>query len=81
MAGRPYLLDNLSDPSRHADALGYLFDDIDSRHDLSIATGYVNLGGLYHVAVAVTGDRRVRLLIGAAPTPGLGAQFPTRSLR
>ena len=76
MPGRPYLLDNLSDASRHADALSYLFDDIEESHGLSIATGYVNLGGLHHVAVAVSGDRRARLLIGAAPAPGLGAQFP-----
>ena len=45
-------------------------------HDLSIATGYVNLGGLHHLALAVADDRRVRLLLGAAPDPGLGAQFP-----
>ena len=76
MSGRPYLLDNLNDASRHADALGYLLNDIDAHHGLSMATGYVNLGGLHHAAVAVTGDRRVRLLIGAAPAPGLGAQFP-----
>ena len=76
MPGRPYLLDNLSDAGRHADALGYLLNDIDAHHGLSVATGYVNLGGLHHVAVAITGDRRVRLLIGATPAPGLGAQLP-----
>ena len=76
MAGRPYLIDNLGDDGRHADALGYLLGDIDTKFNLSIATGYVNLGGLHHVAVAVTGDRAVRLLIGATPAPGLGAQFP-----
>ena len=76
MPGRPYLLDNLSDSGRHADALGYLLNDIDSHHGLSVAIGYVNLGGLHHVAVAVTGERQVRLLIGAAPAPGLGAQLP-----
>ena len=76
MAGRPYLLDNLSDPSRHADALKFLLDDINTSHGLSIATGYVNLAGLHHVAVAVAGDRRARLMIGATPAPGLGAQFP-----
>lgn len=77
MAGRPYLLDNLSDDGRHADALAYLLDDISGQHRLSIATGYVNLGGLHHVAVAVGEGRRVRLLIGAVPAAGLGAQFPT----
>ena len=76
MPGRPYLLDNLSDSGRHADALSYLLEDIDAHHGLSVATGYVNLGGLRHVALAVAGDRRVRLLIGATPAPGLGAQLP-----
>lgn len=76
MAGRPYLIDNLSDDGSHADALDYLLGDVDTKFDLSIATGYVNLGGLHHVAVAVTGDRRVRLLIGATPATGLGVQFP-----
>ena len=76
MAGRPHLIDNLSDDGRHAGALDYLLGDFDTKFDLSITTGYVNLGGLHHVAVAVTGDRRLRLLIGAAPAPGLGAQFP-----
>ena len=76
MPGRPYLLDNLSEAGRHADALDYLLDDIDAHHGLSMATGYVNLAGLHHVAVAVVGDRRVRLLIGATPAPGLGVQLP-----
>ena len=76
MAGRPHLLDNLSNSGRHAGALGYLLGDIGTQHGLSIATGYVNLGGLHHVAAAVTGGRGVRLLIGAVPAPGLGAQFP-----
>lgn len=76
MAGRPYLLDNLSDDGRHAEALAYLLDDIESDHGLSIASGYVNLGGLHHVAIAVTGGRRVRLLIGTTPAPGLGAELP-----
>ena len=76
MVGRPYLLDNVGDDGRHADALDFLLSDIDTEFDLAIATGYANLGGLHHVAVAVTGDRRVRLLIGAAPAPGLGAQLP-----
>ena len=76
MPGRPYLLDNLSDDARHADALSYLLDDLDARHGLSIATGYVNLRGLHHVAVATTGERRVRVLLGVAPDPGLGGQMP-----
>ena len=31
--------------TRHGDALAYLIGDVDRRHGLSIATGYVNLGG------------------------------------
>ncbi|MCY3850951.1 MAG: helicase-related protein [Acidimicrobiaceae bacterium] len=76
MAGRPYLLDNLSDGTRHADALTYLLGDVAARHGLSIASGYVNLGGLHHVATTVSDDRKTRLLLGVAPEPGLGHQLP-----
>ena len=76
MPSRPDLLDNLSGSTRHADALTYLLNDISNDYGLSVATGFVNLGGLGHLAVAVDDDRRVRLLIGAAPAPALGAQFP-----
>jgi superfamily II DNA or RNA helicase len=72
---RPYLLDNLEDDSRHGAALAYLMADVDSRHAFSVATGYVDLGGLHHLAEIADG-RRTRLLIGAAPDPGLGAQLP-----
>jgi superfamily II DNA or RNA helicase len=73
---RPYLLDNLGDDTRHAEALSYLLDDLDARHGLSAATGYVNLGGLDHLATAVADSRTVRLLLGAEPAPGLGTQVP-----
>ena len=76
MAGRPSLLDNLQPDSGHGDGLVYLTDDLDDRHDLLVATGYVNLGGLRHVADSVSQDRATRLLIGAAPSAGLGADFP-----
>lgn len=76
MPERPYLLDNMSDGTRHADALSYLVDDFAAHHRLSIATGYVNLGGLHHLATAVVEGRTVRLLLGVAPAPGLGAQVP-----
>ena len=76
MPGRPFLLDNLSEDTQHGVGLQYLIGDISAEHDLSIATGYVNLGGLHHLALAVTDDRGVRLLLGTAPDPGLGAQFP-----
>jgi superfamily II DNA or RNA helicase len=74
--GRPYLLENLSDETTHGAALTYLVGDLPPRHPLAVASGYVNLGGLYHLAVAVQDGRRVRLLLGAAPDPGLGAEFP-----
>lgn len=76
MPGRPYLLDNLNEGSLHADALSYLLNDLAAYHGLSIATGYVNLGGLHHVATAVADERTVRLLLGVAPAPGLGIQVP-----
>lgn len=71
MPGRPYLLDNL-DGNTHRAGLSFLLGDFPEQHDLSIATGYVNLGGLHHIAVTVTDQRGVRLLLGAAPNPGLG---------
>jgi superfamily II DNA or RNA helicase len=75
MRGRPYLLDNQSDDSRHGAALAYFLTDVDSSHALSIATGYIDLGGLHHLASLADG-RPTRLLIGAAPDPGLGATLP-----
>jgi superfamily II DNA or RNA helicase len=72
---RPYLLDNRSADTRHGAALAYLMADFDVRHGLSIATGYVNLAGLHHLATLADG-RSIRLLLGAAPDPGLGAQLP-----
>src|SRR5437879_255963 len=73
--GRPYLVDNLDEDSSHTAALRYLVGDIAPQHALSIATGYVNIGGLREAAATIT-DRGVRLLLGAAPDPGLGAELP-----
>jgi superfamily II DNA or RNA helicase len=75
MDSRPYLLDNRSEDTRHGEALAYLMADVDAKHGLSIATGYVNLAGLHHLATLADG-RPTRLLLGAAPDPGLGAQLP-----
>ena len=72
---RPYLLDNRSADTRHGEALAYLMADVDVRHGFSVATGYVNLAGLHHLATLADG-RPTRLLLGAAPNPGLGAQLP-----
>ncbi len=74
MPARPTLVDNAE--TSHADALAYLIGDHDARYGLSVATGYVNLGGLHHLAICVTNERRVRLLLGAAPGVGLGAGPP-----
>lgn len=76
MPGRPYLLDNLGGETTHGAALNYLVSDLSSSHPLAIATGYVNLGGLHHLAQIVSDGRKTRLLLGAAPDPALGAQFP-----
>ena len=76
MAGRPSLLDNLHADTGHGDGLVYLTEDLDGHHELSVATGYVNLGGLHHLAVSVNEERTTRLLLGAAPNSGLGGEFP-----
>ena len=75
-SGRPSILDNLQPETGHGDGLAYLAGDIRSRHPLSVATGYVNLGGLHHLAVAVEDTRATRLLLGAAPGAGLGTEVP-----
>lgn len=75
MDARPHILDNLADDRRHAEALAFLVSDIDHRHPVAIATGYINLGGL-HLLASVADGRPTRLLIGAQPTPGLGAESP-----
>jgi superfamily II DNA or RNA helicase len=75
MSGRPELVDNLSEETSHAQALRFLVKDLAPTHELSIATGYVNLGGLRELSTTVT-DRGVRLLLGAAPNPGLDADLP-----
>lgn len=77
MPGRPYLIDNRAADTTHAAALSTLFDDVGTRdRPLSVATGYVNLGGLHHLAAAVGEGTQVRLLLGAAPAPGLEADLP-----
>src|SRR4051812_36976854 len=76
MTGRPYLLENLTDDTTHAAALSYLVNDIATTHPLAVATGYVNLAGLHHLAMIVDDGRATRLLLGAAPDPALGADFP-----
>lgn len=75
-SGRPSILDNLQPETGHGDGLAYLAGDIRRRHPLSVATGYVNLGGLHHLAVAVEDTRATRLLLGAAPGAGLGTEVP-----
>lgn len=73
--GRPELLDNeAGGGGRHDEALTFLVGDIPSGHPLAVATGYVNLGGLHHLASLADG-RPVRLLIGAEPGPALGADL------
>lgn len=74
---RPDVLDNLQ--RSHADGLAFLVGDHPAQHGLSIATGYVNLGGLHHLTVVVDEGRAVRLLIGALPEQGLGERPPLLS--
>jgi len=76
MPQRPHILDNLAPERRHADGLAYLIGDLPGR-PLSVATGYTDLGGLHLLASTLAADERpVRLLLGALPDPGLGAQLP-----
>lgn len=71
---RPDVVDNLE--RKHAEALEFLIGDLEGR-PLSIATGYVDLGGLHELAKALDGDEReIRVLLGAIPQQGLGAELP-----
>ena len=72
-SGRPTLLDN-RDEGAHGTGLAALAADPPKDAPVSVATGYVNLGGLATLA-AVTGPpvRSVRLLLGVAPPPGGGS--------
>lgn len=76
MTERPHILDNLSPETEHGAGLRYLLDRYEGE-PVSITTGYVNLDGLHHLAVAVSDGRTLRLLLGAEPDPALGAQLPT----
>lgn len=76
MPERPSLLDNRGAETSHGEGLAFLAGDHSSDFGLSVATGYVNLGGLRHLAAVVSANRRTRLLLGAAPGAGLGEQLP-----
>lgn len=76
MPERPQLVENQSSTTTHAAALSYLVSDLDARFAVAVATGYINLGGLHHLAATVQDGRQVRLLLGAVPGPGLGADLP-----
>ncbi len=76
MPGRPSLLDNRRRETEHGEGLAFLSEDLSESHGLSVATGYVNLGGLRHLACRVSANRCTRLLLGAAPGAGLGRELP-----
>jgi superfamily II DNA or RNA helicase len=76
---RPDLLDNLSADTRHGAALAWLDADCPPEWPLAVATGYVNLDGLHHLATTTQPERPVRLMLGALPEPGLGAPLPSLS--
>lgn len=73
---KPDLVANLTADGTHGAALEYLIGDESPEHPCSVATGYVDLGGLAHLAAVVTDGRGTRLMIGAAPDPGLGVELP-----
>ena len=74
LTSRPYLVEN--EQVAHAEALAYLLQDTAEQHPLCVATGYVNLAGLRVLATATSDGRATRLLLGAAPSPGLDAELP-----
>ncbi len=76
MPERPSLLDNRTPGTKHGEGLAYLAGDERTDYGLSVATGYVNLGGLRHLAAVVSANRRTRLLLGAAPEASLGRELP-----
>lgn len=73
---RPSVVDNQG--THHGEALRYLLIDTPAKHPLAVGTGYVTLDGLHLLAETVNNDRSVRLLLGAAPRPGLDAALPTQ---
>ncbi len=75
MNSRPHVLDNMEADRDHAEALTFLIGDVPAQHPLAVATGFVDLGGLHHLA-SIADGRPTRLLIGAQPAPALGAELP-----
>jgi superfamily II DNA or RNA helicase len=74
---RPDILDNIE--RSHAEGLAFLVSDFPAHQALSVATGYVNVGGLHHLATVVDEGRSTRLLLGALPEQGLGEKPPLLS--
>lgn len=74
----PYILDNRNSDTLHAAGLNALVEHHPG-DPLSIATGYVNIGGL-HLLAELADGRATRLMLGAQPDPGLGAPIPPREL-
>lgn len=71
MKAKPELLDNRTPDTRHAEAVQFL---VETNGDvpLAVATGFTNLDGLHALAELADG-RPIRVLLGAAPEPGLGS--------
>jgi hypothetical protein len=76
LTSRPYVVDNQE--VQHGEALRYLLADTPVKHPLAVGTGYVTLDGLDVLAEQVDEGREVRLLLGAAPNPGLDAEQPAQ---
>lgn len=74
----PYILDNRDSGTLHAAGLRALVEHHPG-DALSVATGYVNIGGL-NVLAELADGRPTRLMLGAQPDPGLGAPIPPREL-
>ena len=74
LTSRPDLVENQA--VSHAEALRYVLSDTPPQHSLSVATGYLNIGGLQLLASTAQAGRSTRLVLGAAPRPGLDAALP-----
>jgi superfamily II DNA or RNA helicase len=75
LTSRPDVVENQE--VTHAEAITYVLADTEARFPLAVATGYLNIGGLQLLAATARDERPTRLLLGAAPRPGLDAALPS----
>jgi superfamily II DNA or RNA helicase len=64
-------VDNRTPATTHREVLRAVAADVGEDVELSIATGFVNIGGLEFLASGVSDGRRTRIMLGAEPPQGL----------